>query len=76
MKNQHLLKYIPKELHKHILGDIDVWKNDGEHYNCISVCFDLLDNDGEQTGFVAHGIVELKWACKEVVKGRRGGDIL
>lgn len=67
MKVENVKKYIPKELQKHIVGKIDIWKNDGEHYYCIDIGFDILDKNGEQISFVAHGIDELKWACKQIL---------
>lgn len=69
MKNR-MLKYIPKALHKNIVGNIDIWKNYGEQYYCIDVEFKF--EDGSEASFVAHGVQELKWACKQVEKGKRG----
>lgn len=64
------LKYIPKKLHNRIVGGIDTWKNYGEHYYCIDVGFKF--EDGTEATFVAHGVDELKWACKQVLNGKRG----
>jgi hypothetical protein len=76
MKNQideKVLKYIPKPLQAHVIA-CGKWKDTYATYTCYEVIFDDEYNDehGETTGFIAHNVAELKWACKKILEGRRG----
>ena len=71
--DEKIMKYIPKELHEHIVW-CSKWKDTYANYTCYDVGFDESYNDdnGEQTSFIAHGIKEMQWCCKVIKEGRRG----
>lgn len=71
--DESVLKYIPKILCSHVVA-CGKWKDTYASYTCYDVIFDESFNDehGENTSFIAHGINELRWACKKVMEGWRG----
>lgn len=71
--DKSVLKYIPKSLHPYIVA-CGKWKDTYANYTCYEVIFDENFNDeyGEGTMFIAHNVEELRWACKQVIKGARG----
>lgn len=65
MKDQKVMKYIPKKLQAHVThcDRFDRYPN-GYTYN---VLFDYE----EETSIFADSVEGLKWACKEVLNGER-----
>lgn len=80
MKNidESVLKYVPAKLRKNVVW-ADKWKCEdcpearNLNYYCIAFEFPEEENKGE-TCYNCVGIADIKWYCKEVLKGRRGFD--